>query len=296
MENRIIPEGRFLGKLCSKGHDWNGTGQSLRSLKNHQRCVECERERRAKITPEARKRRNEKRTEKRKNDEEYRKEANRKRMEHYYERGGQKYSKAYRQRLEVRSKHLEYCRQKRREAGMLPLEERQAKYATRGLKRHLENLVVLTVLDLVEQEQQRYDHRITQDFANILYSRQKAKLRKAMVKGCSHNGHISGAQMVKRWKDFDNSCAYCGFQPKNPLELEVEHVHAISKGGPHTLSNIVPACTRCNRSKHRHNWIKWYRSQPFYDISKEAYIKKILKSTPYPDQQLELMREWQFTG
>lgn len=290
MGNQIIPEGRFLGKLCSRGHDWNGTGQSLRSLKNFQRCVECERERRA--SPEAKKKKNESRREKRKNDEEYRKESNRKRMVRYYQGGGQEYHKEYNQRPEVRSKHLEYNRQARRKAGALPLSE----YAIRRLKKHLENLKVLTVLDLVEQEQQRYDRRITQDFANILYHRQKAKLRKAIVKGCSHSGHISGAEMVKRWKDFDNSCAYCGFQPKDPLELEVEHVHAISQGGPHTLSNIVPACTRCNRSKHRHNWIKWYRSQPFYDISKEAYIKKILKSTPYPDQQLELMQQWQFTG
>jgi hypothetical protein len=93
MKNLTIPEGRFLGKLCSKGHDWNGTGQSLRSLKNSQRCVECERERRAKITPEARNKKNERKREKRKNDEGYRKEANRTRIDHYYNGGGQAYNK-----------------------------------------------------------------------------------------------------------------------------------------------------------------------------------------------------------
>lgn len=30
----------FLGNLCSKGHDWNNTGKSLR-LKNNHKCLEC---------------------------------------------------------------------------------------------------------------------------------------------------------------------------------------------------------------------------------------------------------------
>ena len=54
--NTEIPSNKFLGKLCSKGHDWNGTGKSLRFVKNAQRCVECEKQRRS--TPAYREHRN----------------------------------------------------------------------------------------------------------------------------------------------------------------------------------------------------------------------------------------------
>jgi len=35
-----IPEGKYLGRLCRRGHDWNGTGQSLR-YKNGGKCTRC---------------------------------------------------------------------------------------------------------------------------------------------------------------------------------------------------------------------------------------------------------------
>lgn len=30
---------------------------------------------------------------------------------------------------------------------------------------------------------------------------------------------------------------------------ELDHVVPLSRGGPHTVANLVPACLRCNRSK-----------------------------------------------
>ena len=38
---RAIREGWYLGKLCPKGHDYNGLGQSLR--KSDCKCTECDR-------------------------------------------------------------------------------------------------------------------------------------------------------------------------------------------------------------------------------------------------------------
>jgi len=34
-----IPENKYLGKLCKRGHDWNGTGKSLRYKSGA--CVKC---------------------------------------------------------------------------------------------------------------------------------------------------------------------------------------------------------------------------------------------------------------
>lgn len=40
-------------------------------------------------------------------------------------------------------------------------------------------------------------------------------------------------------------CHYCHeFKP-----LTMDHVIPVSKGGPHTASNIVPACQPCNSRK-----------------------------------------------
>lgn len=287
--NTEIPSNKFLGKLCSKGHDWNGTGKSLRFVKNAQRCVECEKQRRS--TPAYREHRNKVMRERYQQDSDLRQHicARAKRRR---DATGNEYSK----RPHVRARNNEYNRKRRIRLGGLSWEDRQTEYAMRKLYRHLKQLKLITVVDLVAIEQERYDKEQKSTFGLTLYNRQKAKLRKAMAKGNSHFGNISRAEMIKRWNDFDNSCAYCGYKPLKASELEVEHVQPISQGGPHTLSNIVPACKSCNMSKHKHDMIKWYRKQPFYDKKREAYIKQVLASTPYPEQQLELLHQWQVAG
>lgn len=39
-------------------------------------------------------------------------------------------------------------------------------------------------------------------------------------------------------------CRYCG-QPAT----QVDHVVPVSKGGTHSIANLVPCCARCNRTK-----------------------------------------------
>ena len=46
-------------------------------------------------------------------------------------------------------------------------------------------------------------------------------------------------------RNYDNKCVYCGLKKK----LTVDHVVPLSKGGAHTASNVVPACSTCNASK-----------------------------------------------
>lgn len=136
----------------------------------------------------------------------------------------------------------------------------------------------------------------TKHIEATLYSRQKSKLRKALMRQCAHLGHISGRDMRHRYQQFDNACAYCQQKPPNPLHLEIEHVIPLSAGGPHCLSNIVPACKDCNSSKRDKPWLSWYKHQPFYSFSQQQRIQSILASTPYPPKQLDLLPSWVLAG
>jgi len=52
----------------------------------------------------------------------------------------------------------------------------------------------------------------------------------------------------KRWKGFDNGfCFCCKTKPITAWDFEKGHIWAKSKGGPGTLSNLVPICRECNK-------------------------------------------------
>lgn len=50
------------------------------------------------------------------------------------------------------------------------------------------------------------------------------------------------------YKKFEGHCAYCG-TPINRLEMQVDHVTALHRGGTNDLSNLMPACRPCNYYK-----------------------------------------------
>mgnify|MGYP001604104510 FL=1 len=64
-------------------------------------------------------------------------------------------------------------------------------------------------------------------------------------------GSITNDLTLEQWKQlktsFKHCCAYCG---KKYKRLTQDHITPLSKGGLHTLSNIVPACQSCNSRKH----------------------------------------------
>lgn len=62
-------------------------------------------------------------------------------------------------------------------------------------------------------------------------------------------------------------CAYCG--KKCPFrELTQDHITPLSKGGSHTLANIVPACGSCNSKKKDRDVLK--PVQPFLLLDDSA--------------------------
>ncbi|WP_374215876.1 HNH endonuclease [Frankia sp. AiPs1] len=52
------------------------------------------------------------------------------------------------------------------------------------------------------------------------------------------------------------SCTYC-----DEASTETDHIWPLSRGGPDTPDNIVPACSRCNRSKGTKLLTEWQRGR-----------------------------------
>lgn len=52
---------------------------------------------------------------------------------------------------------------------------------------------------------------------------------------------------------YGHACAYCG--SRGPLTQD--HVVPLSRGGRHSIGNLVPACGRCNSSKRNKLLVEW---------------------------------------
>jgi hypothetical protein len=72
-----------------------------------------------------------------------------------------------------------------------------------------------------------------------------AKVRKARKRGATVSD-FTAAQWEQLKIDFDYRCFYCDERPEH---LQQEHLTPLSRGGDHTVSNIVPACGPCNGRK-----------------------------------------------
>jgi len=87
----------------------------------------------------------------------------------------------------------------------------------------------------------------------------------------------------KEWRDclkvFDNTCAYCGLPHKQHIIKRMGkyitmkfHKEHVDDKGYNDLRNAVPACQRCNSSKHQDSLDKWYLKQKFFSIDKYNFI------------------------
>lgn len=88
--------------------------------------------------------------------------------------------------------------------------------------------------------------------------RRRARLRAADA------GVIDQTTWRKVVADFDGLCAYCRRRPG----ITVDHVIPLVRGGKHELSNLVPACKRCNSSKGIKEVQAWLASAAFARLCK----------------------------
>lgn len=106
------------------------------------------------------------------------------------------------------------------------------------------------------------------------YSKPEGRL---YAKNKSHNRRLTieaGELTLEQWEQalefFGYVCAYCSTE----AELTLDHVVALSKGGQHTVSNIIPACKCCNSSKSANDLEDWYKSKPYFN---SANLQRILE-------------------
>jgi predicted nucleic acid-binding Zn ribbon protein len=73
-----------------------------------------------------------------------------------------------------------------------------------------------------------------------------------------NGGHVYKRDWIRLMRRYDGLCAYC----QNAPGVEVDHVIPVSRGGRHTLGNVLPACPSCNRRKHARTLMEWRASEP----------------------------------
>lgn len=317
------PKSHVLGNLCSRGHEWNSTGQSIRYIQGGN-CVYCQmaknKERRAK---------------------------NRKRplpvepidfdemyflglpcsRNHTHEDTGRSL------RYKSNGACLQCTKELRHGRKHQPVSEgrylgrlchRQHDYECTGLTLRNKWGMCIECVNLLNRtpEQREYEGRRREQFREelrvyrnrwaaknperirIYYAKSKSKPdyrlkcrvktqewyrknpeqarlsqrlrshRREARKKNNHHFNYSNEQVKQRYADFDKLCAYCGCVEATTLD----HFIPVSKGGPDVISNLVPACSFCNPSKHNKDAEVWYKSQSFFSEKRWRKILKVLGS------------------
>lgn len=73
--------------------------------------------------------------------------------------------------------------------------------------------------------------------------------RTRKVRKMGIDAKLTNSQWLEALYVYGRNCIYCGTDCVNPT---IDHVVPLSKGGDHTLENVVPACSLCNTQKFNH--------------------------------------------
>ncbi len=107
---------------------------------------------------------------------------------------------------------------------------------------------------------------------NTLVTDHVSKRAKRRARG--KRRRFSQEQKQERYMLFNNTCAYCGIGGK----MTADHFIPLAKGGKSVdvLSNIIPACFRCNNGKGCKDAYEWYSKQKFFSQARWDKIKLIV--------------------
>ena len=89
----------------------------------------------------------------------------------------------------------------------------------------------------------------------------EAHRRRAAEAAVAEYSDLTPAEWRQIKKAFGNRCAYCGLPATKGNRLQVDHFIPLTRGGPLTARNVVPACVSCNPSKGNKLPHEWLESQ-----------------------------------
>lgn len=267
------PEKHFLGKICPHGHEYYGTGQSLRYL-TQRKCVQCMR------------------------DHDHRRRGHKPapfafascpwpqialnpdlhrlgglcKRQHDY---GDGHSILYKNGHSCVTCRLEKYGEQREDLRVW----RKAYYdkdpaAHRARSRKNYDLSKVRAYREKNREKVRTYSR---ERARRLFAENPeqfwiaANKRRALKRG-ARVAPITSVQIQSRFGQFDHKCAYCDSDGK----LSIDHFFPLSKGGADAIGNLVPACKNCNSQKRDSDPVKWFSRQPTYSQEKLERILEIL--------------------
>ena len=83
------------------------------------------------------------------------------------------------------------------------------------------------------------------------------------------SAEITGPVSVAVYREILESgpCVYCGAPGEH-----VDHVHPLSRGGWEHVSNLVPACSSCNLSKHASLLTEWRSDRVRHGINHSPIV------------------------
>lgn len=82
--------------------------------------------------------------------------------------------------------------------------------------------------------------------SDINHKQQAAQYKK------SHSQESSTPWLKLRYKILARdgfTCQYCGLAPRDGINLQIDHMHPISKGGDNSEENLIVSCNLCNLGK-----------------------------------------------
>lgn len=283
----------YLGKLCTRNHEWGDTGLTLRKKKDYAcpRCVCLRSNQWAKRNKKANARYSREYYERNKYDVLYRKKsyvaANKEKIKessHQYnlrpevKEAKSRYNKAYKER-----KRLKLARQNKlwriKNADVLKI--RRQEYVKKNKDRILRSRAKYREenRDLIRQ-QHRESYRRNKDKRKAFANLRRAKKKQV------HNLLVQEKDLDQRKSLFDNKCVYCGNQ-NGPFHWD--HFLPLCLGGSHVLGNLVLTCASCNLTKNKKDPYEWYSAQDFFSVRKWNKLLKLLGKTPANYNQLPLL-------
>ena len=103
----------------------------------------------------------------------------------------------------------------------------------------------------IEQQRRYKRSELGRKQSAINESRRRSRIRNAV-------GDFTLLEWEALQIEHNHTCAYCG---RDDVGMTIDHVVPISRGGEHSIDNIVPACEVCNSSKNNRLIDEWAEHQ-----------------------------------